>query len=435
MGTIRFELRKDKIDKEGKAPIRLIYQISGQRKFYSTDQKTYPENWDEKNQQAIYVRKGLLMEVDVKKLNNKIFDLKRDIEKIEGKFESNATVYSSEMVLKALVDKDKPVVKKDASTKELLAFIDRYIGDHENLRVKGSLSVYKSLKAHLAAYEQATRKAVSFSAIDYQFFQSFQNFLVSKTKEVDGKRVKALNNITIAKQLSTLKTFLNYAKSAGIDVSGTYGTFKVKRENDLEVISLTRAEFETIHSFDFSANKALERVRDVFAFSCVTGLRYSDLAQLRWEHIKEDSINLVAQKTTHQTKIPLNPYSIAILKKYEGEPRPLPVISNQRSNEHLEKICKLAGINAPVEIVRKHGAERVVKVYPKYELVRMHAGRKTFASLSLEAGMAAEHVMKIGGWKSYVSFKRYMNLSDDSTQTAMLAAWGGKVVTPKLKAV
>jgi integrase len=435
MGTTRFELRKDKMDKQGQAPIRLIYQISGQRKFYSSGLKIYAENWDEAGQKAMFVKKGKLLDLEVRQLNNKLSDILRDLEKIEQRFEANGIVYSCEMVIEALLNIEKPIIKKDASSKELLGFIDKYIKDHENLRVKGSLSVYKSFKTHLSAYEQATRKPVSFDRIEHQFFQSFQNFLVGLTKEVEGKRAKALNNITIAKQLSTLKTFLNYARTAGIEVNPRYTSFKVKRESELEVISLTRSEFEALYNLDLRANKAQSQVRDVFCFSCVTGLRYSDLAQLKWEHIHNGCINLVAKKTSHRTSIPLNPYSEAILKKYEGEPRPGPVISNQKSNEHMEKICKAAGIDTPVEIVRKHGAERVVKVYPKYELIRMHAGRKTFASLSLEAGMPAEQVMKIGGWKDYKSFKRYMNLSDSSTQGAMLAAWGGKLITTKLKAV
>lgn len=447
MGTIRFELRKEKKDQNSLSPIRLIYSIQGIRKYYNTGLKTYEQSWDDKEQQVVFYKmvvgkdgketkvKGPLMEKEVKKLNDSLVDIKRDIEKIEVKFEANGNIYSAEMVLNELKDKEAPVTKKDASSKELFAFIDRYITDHSNTRVAGSLSVYRSLKSHLEAYEKKTGKKITFEKIDYAFFQGLQNYLVSLTKEVDGKKVKALNNITIAKQLSTLKTFLNYAKAQGIEVSNKYESFKIKRENDLEVIALTRTEFESVYNLDLTKKPALDAVRDVFCFSCVTGLRYSDLKQLRREHIKDKHIDLTAVKTSHKTIIPLNPYSIAILKKYAADARPLPVISNQKSNEHLETICKLAGINELVEIVRRHGAERVVTVYPKHELIRMHAGRKTFASLSLEAGMRAEYVMKIGGWKDYKSFKRYMNLSIDSTNDAMAAAWGGKVIKPKLKAV
>jgi hypothetical protein len=57
------------------------------------------------------------------------------------------------------------------------------------------------------------------------------------------------------------------------------------------------------------------------------------------------------------------------------------------------------------EIARNYGAKTKSFLQPRYELIAMHCGRKTFATLSLQKGMSAEQVMKIGGWKSYTSFK------------------------------
>ncbi len=53
MGTIRFELRTEKQDKVGKSPLRLIYQIKGQRKYYSTGLKTFSQTWDGAKQQVM----------------------------------------------------------------------------------------------------------------------------------------------------------------------------------------------------------------------------------------------------------------------------------------------------------------------------------------------------------------------------------------------
>ena len=55
MATIRLELRSDKVDTKGKSPIRVVYQIQGQRKFYPTSYKCFSANWDLKNQKAIYI--------------------------------------------------------------------------------------------------------------------------------------------------------------------------------------------------------------------------------------------------------------------------------------------------------------------------------------------------------------------------------------------
>ena len=56
-GTIRFELRKDSFDKNGKCHIRLVYQVKGNRRYFSTGCKVIIPNWDFRNQRVIYIDK------------------------------------------------------------------------------------------------------------------------------------------------------------------------------------------------------------------------------------------------------------------------------------------------------------------------------------------------------------------------------------------
>jgi integrase len=227
---------------------------------------------------------------------------------------------------------------------------------------------------------------------------------------------------------------LNYAKKQGVVVSDKYKDFKIKKEN-LEVIVLSNEEFESLFYLDLSANKRLAQVRDVFCFACTTGLRYSDLAQLKREHIKSDEIRITVKKTKEQLSVPLNPYSKAILAKYKAMHRPLPVISNQKLNDYIKELCKIAGISELVEIVRFRGTKREAITYKKYELIGVHTGRKTFATLSLEKGMSAEEVMTITGHRDYQSFKRYVKITEQRKKLVMLKAWGGKLSSMQLKAV
>ena len=74
-----------------------------------------------------------------------------------------------------------------------------------------------------------------------------------------------------------------------------YKDFKIKRE-DTPVIALTKKEFEALYRMKLAGNKKLDQVRDVFCFSCVTGLRYSDLRQLSWVHINKDEIFQLRRK-------------------------------------------------------------------------------------------------------------------------------------------
>jgi len=129
--------------------------------------------------------------------------------------------------------------------------------------------------------------------------------------------------------------------------------------------------------------------------------------------------------------------------------KPLPVISNQKLNQYLkgwqEKgkdgilkhnkgLCEIAGINESIEIVRYRGTQREAIVYPKYELIGVHTGRKTFATLSLEKGMSSEEVMAITGHKDYKSFKRYVKITEQRKKVVMIKAWGAPKEN-KLKAI
>ena len=93
-------------------------------------------------------------------------------------------------------------------------------------------------------------------------------------------------------------------------------------------------------------------------------------------------------------------------------------------NIYIKELCKLVGINEEVEIVRYRGVNREAIVYPKYDLIKVHTGRKTFCTLSLEKGMSAEQVMSISGHKDYKSFKRYVNVTENLKKVVMLKAWG-----------
>lgn len=452
-GTLRFTPRKDKIRKDGKTFLRVSYSLRDQRKIISSDIYVYPFLWDNDNQKVQYFTKRDAKDIfkgqdpqkidqvlykiweqtdyemyplsnDVAKLNKRIIDIKAIFQGIEEEFERKGLQYSSEKVLEEYNGMITTTTKKEAPNDFVFDFLDKYIKDNEPNRAKGSLQVYKSLKTHLQNYQKDKRVKIRFDKMDISFMRSFQNYLIQwEEKNVNTGRVKTLNNVTIAKQLSSVKTVLSYAKREGVEVKGNYQDFSIKKQK-LEVIALTENEFQTLHKMDLSKNERLDRVRDLLCFSCVTGLRYSDLKQLKHDHVNKTEIQLTVTKTKDLLSIPLNKYSLEILEKYKDQSKPLPVISNQRVNEYIKELCRLAEINDPIEIVRFKGAERVTTVCPKWELISIHNGRKTFATLSLEKGMNAETVMKLGGWSDYKSFSRYVNITENVKRKAMVSAWG-----------
>lgn len=426
-GTIRFELREEKIQKSGKAPIGIIYSVKGQRKRFSTGQLIYPFNWDGKAQKGIYlpfkeVKKKvpellsdlMLTDFEIKEINNELDAITLQIDKIERDYLKDQISFSSEMVLTRLKGKSPEVLKVEEANKYIFNFIDRYLEEESKSRSKGSLSVYRQLKVHLEAYEKHRKYRIVFADINPQFFKSFANYLIEH---------RGIANTTMQKQLRTLKTFLGYAKKNKVVIDESYKDYKIKRES-LDVFTLTKNEFHALYNLDLSNNLRLDKVRDVFCFACVTGLRFSDLKQLKWEHIKETEIVLTSIKTKDIVHIPLSKYSQEILNKHLNDHYPLPVIAAANLNLYVKELGKLAGIVEPTEKVRFKGIQRVAEVKPKYEFITIHTGRKTFVTLSLELGMTAEEVMAITGHRDYKSFKRYVNVTNERKKQVIAQAWG-----------
>ncbi|EFB30362.1 site-specific recombinase, phage integrase family [Segatella oris F0302] len=234
-----------------------------------------------------------------------------------------------------------------------------------------------------------------------------------------------MRNSTIGKQLSFLKWFLRWAFKKGVHQNNAYDSYKPKlKSTQKKIIFLTWEELNKFREFEIPAAKqALDRVRDVFLFQCFTGLRYSDVCNLRRSDIKGDHIEVTTVKTYDSLIIELNKHSKAILDKYKDvafeDDKVLPVITNQKMNDYLKELAELAGIDEPVRQTYYRGNERIDEVTPKYALLGTHAGRRTFICNALALGIPPQVVMKWTGRSDYKAMKPYIDIADDIKANAM----------------
>lgn len=174
-----------------------------------------------------------------------------------------------------------------------------------------------------------------------------------------------------------------------------------------------------------STKKHLEKIRDVFLFLCFTGLRYSDVANLKKADVKDNSIEVTTLKTTDSLIIELNKHSKSILDKYKEDiflkdtKMALPVISNQKMNHNLKELMKLAGIDEQIRVTYYKGNKRIDKIVPKYELIGTHAGRRTFICNALSLGIPPQIIMKWTGHSDYDEMKPYIDIADETKANAM----------------
>lgn len=233
---------------------------------------------------------------------------------------------------------------------------------------------------------------------------------------------KGFRNTTMAKNVAFIKWFLRWAFSKGYYTGNLHDTWKPKFKgvdgNQKEVIHLSWEELMRLYNLEFPTNKKyLERVRDVFCFTCFTGLRYSDVAKLSRSDIKDSYISIITLKTTDGLKIELNKYSKAILEKYSDvtfeNGKALPVISNVKMNLFLKELGVFSGFNESQRIVYYKGSERIEEVHPKHELLTTHCGRRTFIVNALRLGVPAEVIMKWTGHSDFKAMKPYIKIVDE----------------------
>ena len=271
---------------------------------------------------------------------------------------------------------------------------------------------FAAVKNHLKNF----RSELSFDFFDEEGLTEYVQYL---------REVREMRNSTIGKQLSFLKWFLRWSFKQGMHSNNAYDTFKPKlKDTQKKIIFLTWEELNKLREFKIPPTKqALERVRDVFLFQCFTGLRYSDVFNLRRSDIKGDHIEVTTVKTSDSLIIELNDHSKAILEKYKDvafeNDKALPVITNQKMNDYLKELAELAEINEPVRQTYYKGNERIDEVTPKYALLGTHAGRRTFICNALALGIPPQVVMKWTGHSDYKAMKPYIDIADDIKANAM----------------
>lgn len=265
---------------------------------------------------------------------------------------------------------------------------------------------------------ESWRKDTTFADLGAKGLEDYYLFLMGEGK----------NNVTTEKYIVNTKAFLKWAQKNGHKVDPTFNDFEPHVKSTRKtIVWLSWEELLRLYKAKFGktefkvTDERLRHVRDIFCLSCFTGMRYSDLATLRHSQIVGDKIHLPIVKTTEPVVIELNKYSRAILDRYKDyDPvYALPQISNPVCNRVIKDACKHIGIDTPTTITYYSGSKRVQETKPKYDLITMHTGRRTFICNALEKGISPSVVMKWTGHSDYAEMKPYIDISDRAKESAM----------------
>ena len=180
---------------------------------------------------------------------------------------------------------------------------------------------------------------------------------------------------------------------------------------EVERVALTDQELQTMTTKEFSSDR-LRNVRDIFVFSCFTGLAYSDIKKLRRSEIStgidgEKWIFTKRKKTDTASRIPVLPVALEILKRYDDHPvcqikgLALPILTNQKMNEYLKEIADVCDLN---------------------KNLTFHIARHTFATtVTLSNGVPIETVSKMLGHRNLKTTQHYAKILDKKVSQDMQA--------------
>jgi integrase len=273
---------------------------------------------------------------------------------------------------------------------------------------------FENLKRHLENYQKAKKIKIEFDKIDLTFYNDFVEYLTTKLKLAPN---------TIGKLITNLKVFLREAFDEGITTNNIFANRRFRSNSSLaDTIYLTPTEIKEISNLELKTNLKLDRVRDMFIIGCYTGLRFSDIVNIRPEHINDGMIEITQVKTKEKVAIPVTKEVERLLSKYNNS---LHKISNQKFNDYLyDVVKKCEGLE--IEVTKKtiQGGKQIVIKKPKYEFVSSHTARRSFATNEYMAkGLSVHDIMSITGHKTEKSFYKYIRQTPKENAERVKIIW------------
>ena len=274
---------------------------------------------------------------------------------------------------------------------------------------------FDNLKRHLENYQKAKKTKIDFDKIDLTFYNDFVEYLITKLKLAPN---------TIGKLITNLKVFMREAFDEGVTTNNIFTHRKFRSISSVaDTIYLTPTEIKEIANLDLKTNLKLDRVRDMFIIGCYTGLRFSDIINIKPEHINDGMIEITQVKTKEKVAIPIiRPEVIRLLSKYNNS---LHKISNQKFNDYLyEVVKKCKSLEIEVNKNTIQGSKKVVIKKSKYEFISSHTARRSFATNEyMEKWLSVRDIMSITGHKTEKSFYKYIRQTPKENAEIVKGKW------------
>lgn len=393
--AINFIARITKADRQS-ASLYVRITVNGDRKEISLKEQVHPKNWDS----AREIVKGKTSEV--KSTNEYIENVRFRIKEKYRSLETKGLEITADILKQAYLGNQNPQKLKHTLI-ELVKFHTKI--ESEKLK-PGTMKNYIATEEYLKRFINHKFKTVDIilEKLNYEFIAEFEYFIRNyPLKEHDPcKGNGVMKHLERLKKMTTWSVKLQWLSS---DPFTEYKlNLKKYKRSKLTLDELLRIENMEVHSV------ALANIKDLFLFSCYTGLSYADVITLKPDHFEKD-INgyiwckIYRQKSAEQSRIPVLTAAQFLLGKYKNHPKAItkgtifPYVSNQEVNRNLKIIGEICGIT---------------------RYMSFHLARHTFATVvTLKNGVPLETVSKMLGHTKLSTTQIYAEVDEDKIATDM----------------
>lgn len=339
-------------------------------------------------------------------------DINNELNKIENHIlkafnTTNPDKVNKEWIINQVDLYYNPIQKEKTIPTDLINYIDFYIDYRKNEVKKTSFKKFNVIKHKLKKLEKSRKKQILISDIN----NDFKNEFVSYCKN------ELYSQNTIQRELAIIKTFCIHARFLGLQTNYQLDSLRLDKQKVVNIY-LTIEELNRIENIGIDKlSDTLYNAKDWLIISCYSGQRISDFMRFTENHIRVEVdkhfLEFTQMKTGKLTTIPIHPKILEILEKRNGK---FPYkISDQKYNDYIKQVCKLAEIDELVMGSKMNETEKGIRkkegIYKKYELVTSHIGRRSFAT-NFYGKIPTTYLKNITNHSSEAMFLNYIGKSN-----------------------
>ena len=379
---ILFYINRQKTKADGKTAIFCRITIDGRSAVMTTGEECLPTEWNS--------GQGTTGE---KKINQRLATFRELVEKTYAEMLTKDGVVSAELLKNRLQGTAAAPTTLLAMSEAELQSVKACVG---RSRSEGTYRNHTYSDKMLRDWiENKGRKDILIDAVTGDLFEEFRFYL--KKKRFTAK--------TVNRHLCWLCRLMYRAVSKRIIRYNPFEDATYEKE-ERKIRFLQKSDVAKLMALKVN-DKEAEQARQMFIFSCFTGLAIADMERLKFSHIQTAAdgrryIRKERQKTKVESVVPLHPIAETILNRLREEEEQ--AVKEKDGDLVFPRGCSRSVMNNKLSTVGLACGVR--------QRLSFHMARHTFGTLSLSAGIPIESIAKMMGHTSITSTQIYAQVTD-----------------------